>query len=477
MVEQLLGYIIPGVIILALVLVFATSCYKVAKTDEVLVITGPRGKRYVTGKATCLIPFVMRSDRLSLKVIQCKLETDQPIPTKEGLLVNISAVANVQIGTTYWKDKEGNEINPLDIASKNYLNQGEKQMMEDVTQVLLGKMREAVGATNLTSMMQERDEFNATIWEAAQDDMRNLGLELKTFNVQDFDDKQDVIVNMGAEMAAQITKDANLARIKADTEVAEKQNEYDLKQADLKSKADRAKAEADMVYETTKAEKTKELNIATQNAEIAAEERRIELAQKQAAVTEQKLDADVKKKADADAYAAQKLADANAYAEEKRSAAALIVAKNDAEATKATAFADAEATEARGNAEGKAIQAKGEGEAAGIKAQGEAFEQNGRMILVQQYIGILPQLMSAAAEPLTKVDKITMYGEGNAAKLVGDTTNTFSQLNDAFAQTLGINLSDILKGAVTGSTAGKAIAKNMDTDDITTKNTITKNES
>lgn len=458
MISDILTIAVPAVIVLVIVIVLATSCYTVAPTDRALVITGPGGRRFVIGKSALIVPFIMRRDWLSLGVIQVKLQTEQSIPTKDALLIDVGAVANVQIGVTPFTDAEGVEHNPLEIAARNYLNQDKTKMMTDVSEVLLGKMREAIGRTDIRTLMQNRDEFNETIVSAAHDDMLALGLELVTFNVQDFSDQQGVIADMGAEMASRITQEAQLARINSEQTVAERQNELDLKQADLQKQSDRAKAEADMVYDITKAERQKDLNIATQNAEIAAEERRIELERKKAETREQELTATVRKQADADRYAAEQKADAQLYTETKK-----------AEAVKVTAGAEAESIKLKGNAEGQAIAAKGKGEAEGIEAQGKAYNaMNNTFILTQQYIGILPDIARAIADPLAKVDKITMYGEGNTTKMVGDTTNAMTQLNSAFQESLGIDLTALLQGAIAGHAAGTAIAKS---DDVTDEQT------
>lgn len=455
MISDILTIAVPAVIVLVIVIVLATSCYTVAPTDRALVITGPGGRRFVIGKSALIVPFIMRRDWLSLGVIQVKLQTEQSIPTKDALLIDVGAVANVQIGVTPFTDAEGVEHNPLEIAARNYLNQDKTKMMTDVSEVLLGKMREAIGRTDIRTLMQNRDEFNETIVSAAHDDMLALGLELVTFNVQDFSDQQGVIADMGAEMASRITQEAQLARINSEQTVAERQNELDLKQADLQKQSDRAKAEADMVYDITKAERQKDLNIATQNAEIAAEERRIELERKKAETREQELTATVRKQADADRYAAEQKADAQLYTETKK-----------AEAVKVTAGAEAESIKLKGNAEGEAIAAKGKGEAEGIEAQGKAYNaMNNTFILTQQYIGILPDIARAIADPLAKVDKITMYGEGNTTKMVGDTTNAMTQLNSAFQESLGIDLTALLQGAIAGHAAGTAIAKSDDAPD------------
>ena len=452
MLTDILAVAIPVVIAIVVIAIIACSCYTVAPTDRVLVITGPGGRRFVIGKSALIVPFVMRRDWLNLGVIQVKLQTEQSIPTRDALLIDVGAVANVQIRTKSYVDKDGVEHNPLEIAARNYLNQDKTKMMTDVSEVLLGKMREAIGSTDIRHLMQNRDEFNATIANAAYDDMLALGLELVTFNVQDFSDQQGVIADMGAEMASKITQEAQLARINSEQSVAERQNELDLKKADLQKQSDKARAEADMVYDITKAARQKDLNIAMRDAEIAAEERQIELERRKAETREQELNATVRKQAEADRFAAEQKADAALYTRQKES-----------EAVKVEAAAQAEAIKLKGAAEGDAIAKKGKGEAEGIDAQAEAYNKmNNQYILLQQYIAILPDIAKAIAGPLNNVDSITMYGEGNTSKLVRDTTKTIAQIDSAFQDSMGIDIKTILGSMVGGAVAGKVAASTAD---------------
>lgn len=420
-----------------LIILLATASYKVCPADRVMVITGPGGRRFVSGGSAFIIPFIMRVDWLSLGAVQSLLRTDTPIPTKDAILIDVKALEN---------------------AAKNYLNQSKERMEKDVTQVLLGKLREVIGKTELKELMENRDTFAATVAESARVDMERLGLQLTTFNIQDFTDRQNVIANMGAEMAAEISRNAKLASINAEQDVAVRQNQLDLKRAELQSISDKAQAEADAVKGITAAEQSKTLKVKEQEAEIAAAEKKAVLEQKNAEIEEQKLNATIRKKADADRYAAEQQADAQVYTTRKHADAELYLRQQEAQATQSTADADAHATEVKGKAEGSAAQAKGVGEAEAIRAQGEAYNSmNNTYILAQQYIQILPDMVRAAAEPLTKVDHITMYGDGNSTKLVGDTVNSVSQLSEGLSQSLGIDLKALLNSMVAGHAAGSAL--------------------
>lgn len=427
--ESLIFNLLPAAVgIMVLVLVFE-SCWRKCPPDKLMIVSGAGKMRSVSGKGTFVIPLLQRVDTLSLGAVQVQLTTENDIPTQDAILIHACAVANFQIGQTP-------EL--IETASKNYLNMDKEEMTRQVTEVMLGKMREVIGQMDLKELMRDRESFNAKVFDGSKDDLANLGLELRTFNVQDFSDSQGIIRSMGADQAAEIKKEAELAQIRAAEEVAIRQNQLDLKQADLKKQADKAKAEADMVKATVTAEKQRELYIAQQEAEIAAETKKVELAERQADVRERELNATVKKQAEAARIERQNESDAALYSAQK-----------DAEGIKAKATAEAEATRLKGESEGAAEKAHGEGVAAGIKAQAEAYNgMDNPYLLANRYIDIMPKVAEQVAKPLTAVDSIKMYGSGNAQKLVRETTSIVDQVASGLKDSTGIDLPSLLNGLI-----------------------------
>lgn len=438
--ESLIFNLLPAAVgIMVLVLVFE-SCWRKCPPDKLMIVSGAGKMRSVSGKGTFVIPLLQRVDTLSLGAVQVQLTTENDIPTQDAILIHACAVANFQIGQTP-------EL--IETASKNYLNMDKEEMTRQVTEVMLGKMREVIGQMDLKELMRDRESFNAKVFDGSKDDLANLGLELRTFNVQDFSDSQGIIRSMGADQAAEIKKEAELAQIKAAEEVAIRQNQLDLKQADLKKQTDKAKAEADMVKATVTAEKQRELYIAQQEAEIAAETKKVELAERQADVRERELNATVKKQAEADRYAAEQAAEADLYKRQNQSDAELYSAQKDAEGIQARAKAEAEATRLKGESEGAAEKAHGEGVAAGIKAQAEAYNgMDNPYLLANRYIDIMPKVAEQVAKPLTAVDSIKMYGSGNAQKLVKETTSIVDQVASGLKDSTGIDLPSLLNGLI-----------------------------
>lgn len=408
--ESLIFNLLPAAVgIMAVVLVFE-SCWRKCPPDKLMLVSGAGKMRSVSGKGTFVIPLLQRVDTLSLGAVQVQLTTENDIPTQDAILIHACAVANFQIGQTP-------EL--IETASKNYLNLDKEEMTRQVTEVMLGKMREVIGQMDLKELMRDRESFNAKVFGGSKDDLANLGLELRTFNVQDFSDSQGIIRSMGADQAAEIKKEAELAQIKAAEEVAIRQNQLDLKQADLKKQADKAKAEADMVKATVTAEKQRELYIAQQEAEIAAETKKVELAERQADVRERELNATVKKQA------------------------------------------EAEATRLKGESEGVAEKAHGEGVAAGIKAQAEAYNgMDNPYLLANRYIDIMPKVAEQVAKPLTAVDSIKMYGSGNAQKLVKETTSIVDQVASGLKDSTGIDLPSLLNGLISNPDIDAGSAEN-----------------
>ena len=129
--------------------------------------------------------------------------------------------------------------------------------------------------------------------------------------------------------------------------------------------ADTKKAMADAAYAIQKEEQRKTIEITTANADIAKQEREIELKQKQVAVRERALEAEVKKQAEAEKYAAQQKADAALYQRQKEAEAQKYEREQEALAEKTSAEArrfakeqEAAGIAAVGKAEAEAIQAK-----------------------------------------------------------------------------------------------------------------------
>lgn len=468
------------VAILAVVVILATMSYVKAPPDQAFLISGPRKDlKIITGKAGFRIPFIERLDKLYLGAIGVDVKTRSAVPTAEYINVFVDANVNVRVSS-----KPG----LLAIAAKNFLNQKKEIISAKAQEVLEGNMREIVGQMKLTEMVSDRQKFAQMVLANAGPDMAELGLEIVSFNVQNFKDENGVIDDLGIDNVEQIKKaaaiaksdakrdvamreaenqrKANEAQVAAATQIAEQNTALDMRAAELKSQSEVKRAEADMAYKIQEADQKKALDVTETNAQIAKAEREVELQKQKIELKEKELDAIVRKEADAQLYKAQKAAEADlikrqkdaeakAYEEIQRAEAEQRAAVARAEAMKAEAEAKMFAAEkeaagiaAKYQAEADGIRAKGLAEAEGIDKKAEAQKKMGEASVLEMYFQAMPLIAKAVAEPLSNVDSITMYGEGNQAKMVQDITTTMSQIMAGVKDSTGIDPQALLAGFV-----------------------------
>ena len=471
--------ILLSVVGLILLIIFIACSYTKAGPDEAIMISGLGKRKILRGKAGWRLPFLQRKDRLSLKVFQVDIKTREPIPTHEFININVDGVANLKISS----DPE-----LLERAFEATLGMSQDDLIEQVKQVLEGNMREIVGTVGIRELVQDRKGVATKVQENVIPDMGKLGIELVNFNIQNFSDRNNVIENLGIDNISQISKeaaiakanaerdvsiakakaaqDANEAEVNSKTIIVEKNTQYALKEAELKIKSDTAKANADAAYKIQEQKRQEEINIATTNAEISKREREVELGNKEVELAEKKLTAEINKKADAEKYAAEKEAEALLFKRKTAAEAELVEAQRKAEKLKVEAeaqrvarekAADAVKLEAEANkeaalAEAKGIEAKGQAEADAIKAKAEAMKTYNDAATLKLILesNVLPETVRAYAEPiaaaLAQIDGITMYGQGNEAKLVEEIQTHGDQIFAGLNKTLGIDLKSLLLG-------------------------------
>jgi len=440
------GGIIGGAVFLALIILIG---YVKAPPDKAIIISGLRRKpKMLIGQAGVKVPFLERTDSLYLKQVTVPV-ISRSIPTKDFINVNIDAVIKVRICP---------ESDTLDLAMKNFLNKSPEMIIQDLQDSLQGNMREIVGSLSLEELSQNKERFSAEIKNAADGDMKALGVEIVTCNIQNVTDDQKLIENLGAYNTAEITKkasivkanakrdveiaeaaaarEANDARIKAQMDIAQRNNELAIREAELKKVSDTEKAKAEAAFLIETEEQRKTIETATVNAEIAKSEREIELKEREAEVKERALTAEIRKKADADRYQKEQEAQAELF---KRT--------QDAEAKKIEAEKEAEAIKLRGQAEAEAIRARGVAEAEAIRQKAEAMKQYGEAAVIEMIVDRLPEIAKHVAEPMSRIDSVTIFGTDGQG-VAGMTENVplaMAQTFKTVQAATGVNLGEIAR--------------------------------
>lgn len=385
--------------------------------------------------------------------------------------MNVDAVAKVRIEPT----EDG-----IKLAAKNFLNKNPDQITLDLQDSLQGNMREIIGTLTLKEINTDRDSFSDQVMEKASKDMKKLGIEIVSCNIQNVTDENGLIKDLGADNTARIKKDASIAKAQAErdiaiaqaeadkasndarviseTEIAQRNNELAIKKAELQKISDTKKAEADAAYEIQKQEQEKSIQTATVNAQIAKAEREAELKNKEVAVMQQTLEAEINKKADAERYAIEQKAAAELARRQRDAEAKQYEQLKEAEAKKAQAEAakyamvqEAEGIKAKGEAEAAAIQAKGIAEAEAMEKKAEAYQKYNKVAMAEMMIKVLPEVAGKIAEPLSQIDKITIIGGGNGdagngiESVAGNVPVVMAKLFESMKETTGVDLSEIMR--------------------------------
>ncbi|MCL2316234.1 MAG: SPFH domain-containing protein [Actinomycetia bacterium] len=448
--------IIVAVIIVAVVIIIIAIAqrYKIPDANEALIITGSKGSaadgaatlKIVMGAGAFILPFVQKCRVLSLDATEIAMQVPEGV-SKDNIKVVVDAVALAKIDGT-----------PAGVrsAAQRFLGR-EDQIPRIIQSILAGALRGVVGNMTIEEMLRDREGLATKIQDAASSALSDAGLKVDTLQINGIStDPADYITNLGRPQAAEVRKSAEVAeamneqeaaRAKAEAriQIASANKDAQLKEAGFLKETSQADAEAQAVGPMTKA---------AQDALITQAQQ--QNAQQIATLTKLQLDSDVRAKADASLYAAQKAADAELYTAEQRAKAQAVQVTAAAEAeqtrltregdgrasaTKASGLAEATATQARltgegdgqaaatkaaGLAEAEAIRAKGLAEAEAIKAKGtseaqvremlaQAYAQYGQQAIIDRVLSTMPDMLAAAAKPIGDVDSITVIGGAEAA--------------------------------------------------------------
>ena len=488
--------ITAGIVLAAIlfVIILIRSCWKVAGTNEVLIVSGLGKVKTKSGGGIFVIPLVQKTQKMTLENIQVDFTSKSEIPTKDAIHVLVDAVANMSISQDPARQR---------IAASKFAGYSIRQIQDIVVPILEGNIREIISQTEFEDLIRgDKKIFAERVQENVTPNLADLGIDLTTFNIQNFSDKNGVIRDLGIENiekikkeaqiaaakakaevaieAAKADKAANDAKVEAATEIARKQTEFAVQKAAMQAQADTEQAKADAAKQIEAENQRKAREIAEAEANLARQEKAIELQEREVAIKERKLEADVKKTAEAQKYAeqqaaeakkfaAQAAADAALYERERKADAARIEAEKKAAADLALATAQAEAqkklaeaieaegkaraaaAEAEGLARAKAIQAEAEAEAKGMLEKAEALKQYGDAAKQQMELDavkVLYEQLPAIAEAIGKgYQGANIHVIGNdAGQLAGNMMSGITQITEGFKGATGMDLNSIIGG-------------------------------
>lgn len=482
-VDQLASQTIITVSIVALVIAllaivgFIANRIRRVPPNEALIIvgrgagkqsTGETGQRVVVGGRVFVWPILQQGFPISLEQRQIGITVEGV--DKNRIKIAIKASINFKVRG----DEEG-----VRRAAQRFLSQ-QGTLTEIIKESLEGSLRSIVGDMTIEQIISDRKGLSDRVVDSTKTDLAEQGLQVDLLNISDISTPgSDYLANLGraenararqvAEVSeAEARRAAEFAVIEAAEQIAERQKALDLRKASIKAETDRANAEADASGQLARAEQDK--LVAALQREALAE---------QARVTEEQLDIDVRKPAEAQAYAAVQKANAERDATNAATEADAFKRTTIATANKTAAIQDAEASaeavrrageaerdrqvalaagiRAEGEARAAATEAEGRAEAAATDAKAEALKKYGQAAIAQELISRLPEIVRAAAEPIGSVEHMTVISTDGASAITKSVASVLGEGQEVIKQLTGLDLSALISG-VAGQVAPVAPA-------------------
>ena len=470
-----------------------------AGPNEVLVVSG-RGKvKFITGGADMVVPLFHTWNRLSLEVMTLDVTTPE-VYTSQGVPVIVDGVAQIKIR----KDEAS-----LHSAAERFLGKPPDEIARIALETVQGHLRAILGTLSVEDIYKNRDQFAQKVQEISAGDLANMGLGIDSFTIRDIRDKHGYLEALGKPRIAEVKRDAAIAEAVALKEAAiaqaDAERETRQRQAEAQRLAKEAEASRDAAVAEANAAKTRReaeagagahkaaevanflaaeaiaeqqrlANIKKAEAEMAYELQKktmeIQVQQQEIQRRERELDATIKRAADAKRYEIETLAEAErrriemaaaaeksklttvADGERARGIAAADVVKAqglaEAESQRARGLAEAQVREAQGLAEAEARKAQGIADATAMEKKAEAWQKYNEAAVMQILAPILPEIARAVAEPLSRIDRITMVNTGNGqdpgmSRITGEVAKVIATMPTVVESLTGVKISELIE--------------------------------
>lgn len=448
--------------------------------NQALIVYGSGGTEIVTGRSRFVVPLYQRAQEFSLELMSFDVAPSQDLYTSQGVAVKVEAVTQIKVRS----DEQS-----VRTAAEQFLSKPQDVRENLIRLVMEGHLRGIVGQLTVEELVKEPENVGEKMLKTVTPDMEKMGLEVISFTIKDVRDNNDYITNMGRPQIAQIKKQADIAaalalrdtqiqqanasreaavaksaadqeRVKAETESlalqAESQRNLSLKKAAFDAEVKKQQASADKAYDIQA--NMMQQQVVTEAVKVTEVEKNAQVKVQQAEIQRRELElqATIQKAAEAERRRIETVAEAERQRlileAQGQADAAKTRGIGEAEATRARGLAEAEIVRAKGLAEAEVIRAKGQAEADAMKVKAAAFHEYNQAAVLDKLLTGMPEMVRAIAEPLSKVDKVTIVstggnGAGNglgASRLTGDIVNMVAQVPALFELLSGTRISDLM---------------------------------
>jgi len=432
--------------------------WNVPSPDEALLISGSkRGGdesqfKIVTGHGAFVLPILRKARYLSLALREAEIE--EQCVSKQGIPLKLRAVAIFKIG-----DDGGSIAN----AARRFL--GEQAQMDELCgRIFAGHLRSIIGSLTVEEIIRERDKVAQEVKDGSHTEMEKLGIIVDGFQIQEIEDPTGYITNLAAPHAAAVASAARIAAAQRDQEASEAEQIAERNKAQYARETSIAKAKIDAEIRQAEAQAAQAGPLAQAKASQEVISEQTALAEREAALTNQRLESEIRRPADAEAYRQRTLAEAardstklsteaEAYKQRSLAEAARDTTKlnTEAEANRQREIGSAQADAVKLKADGDAYAARttAEADAQAISARGDALSgENQELIAANKLVDMLPQLVEAAARSIQGSRLTVLNGSSGVNEIATGLVSQGMSIYDALRASMAEDSSAIGKPRV-----------------------------
>ncbi|MCC6793164.1 MAG: flotillin family protein [Thermomicrobiales bacterium] len=462
--------VVFGVAIATLLIAgFVATMFRKVGPNQALIVYGFGGTKVVIGNGKVVIPMIQQARELSLELMSFDVAPTQSLYTSQGVAVNVEAVSQIKV--------KSDEVS-IKTAAEQFLNKPQPEREALIRLVMEGHLRGIVGQLTVEQIVKEPEMVADRMRSNVAEDMAKMGLEVISFTIREVRDENEYIMNMGRPDVASIKRAADIATAEAERDITIRRAQAMREAKIAEAVAEQEKVIAETASQTRQAEAIRDLEIkraeydATVKAQQAAadkaydiqanvqqqrvieEQVRIEQVKKQGEVAvqeaeilrrEKELIATVLRAAEIERQRIETLAEA----ERQRQ---VLQATGHAESTRLQGQAQADVIRLQGTAEAEIIAAKGQAEANAMQVRAEAFQDYNQAAIIDKLLTGMPEVVRALAEPLTKVDKITVVSTGDGAngqgagvnRITADMATMIAQVPAIFEALSGMKVGELM---------------------------------
>lgn len=436
--------------------------YRRIGPDEALVVYGRRAKadrdgfRIIVGGGTFVVPFLEEAERFPLHAMQLDVQLIGVLAGDQRTPVNVNGTATVKVPVT--PDERAEGFPSVRTAASNFLGMSVEQIRDALTKVVAGHLRTIVAGLSVVELYTDQARFTEDLKEKAAPELVALGYVFLSFVFESITDDNGYLEALGVPEIERARRDARIAQATNDRDATLEEEDARLEKEERRISVEKDVAEADKALSLKKAAIQEEVDVASARAtkagQIESKLQDIQIAEREAERQRRELDATVRERAEADKFAEERQAEAGLFRAQQEAEADRVRRQKAAEAVRLEAEAEAAREREVGVAQADAIKARGEAEADARRLLAEALRQYNEAGVSLEALKVLPDVVAAAAEPLSRAGKTTIISNGGAAggtgasKLTRDVTEVLTTTVPVIKDLAGVDLAAVLRKAL-----------------------------